>query len=613
MEGIQQRPEQFRSISTISLPELRTGEAPQKLRVLVASTGCAPFHISDLIIRRLFLQPNISLKGLFDETDKKSAPAVGGIECYTNDLLIRHACKRHGATKGLQLSAAELIDWADMLVLAPIDTDTLARMLHGLADNLLLEIIRAWDVSKKIILVPGMSTAMWENPMTKKQLNKVRRKWNWIRVLQPMLWHYEHRCQEWSMEWDGIEELVGTVKNQADLMTIGQDVDIAMGTAWCPSNNEPHSPVKLPPEIWSIVFEYLGDWEIAKAVGIYTMLPTPLEWDRSIDQDDGHAFMKNLEWKILTGKLNEVATMLESGSAKWLSSLCVKLIIKFAQTEFLSFLECKFKDIFWASFGHTLLPTKASAVFGKVEVLEWWRTSPSFLTKEYNHEAIDTASKAGFVHVLDWWRKSGLPLRYTEAALEQASSKGNIDVLEWWKAASMHQGRYHIESETSKYGATRGRHHMAMHYSNRFDVDLKEGPLPLKVGKSICFAAQNGQLETVQWWNASGIPCSHEETVAKIASTNGHVNVLQLWKELKGEKMVFDNQVLVGPTKNGHRNVLEWWKNSGFRVEYKTCDIEEALEDSLGGVGEDQVKIWWAWNGLNLGVGTSEWMKVKVL
>jgi len=244
--------------------------------------------------------------------------------------------------------------------------------------------------------------------------------------------------------------------------------------------------------------------------------------------------------------------------------------------------------------------------------LEWWRTSPAFLTKEYTPEAVDGASKAGFVHVLDWWRKSSLPMRYTEAALEQASSKGNLEVLDWWKGASMHQGSYHIDSDNAKHGLSRGGTPRQPPPLYPTDVGV-DGPLRLKVGRSICFAAQTGQEDTVRWWDESGIPYAHEETVAKIASAYGHVNVLTLWKRLKGEKMIFDNQVLVGPTKNGHAAVLEWWKRSGFRVEYKTCDIEEALEDSLGGVGEEHVRVWWARNGLNLGVGTSEWMKVKVL
>ena len=57
-----------------------------------------------------------------------------------------------------------------LLVLAPIDANNLAKMLHGHTDNLLLEILRSWNVSKKILMVPGMSALMWENPMTKKQV-----------------------------------------------------------------------------------------------------------------------------------------------------------------------------------------------------------------------------------------------------------------------------------------------------------------------------------------------------------------------------------------------------------------------------------------------------------
>jgi len=48
-------------------------------------------------------------------------------------------------------------------------------------------------------------------------------------------------------------------------------------------------------------------------------------------------------------------------------------------------------------------------------------------------------------------------------------------------------------------------------------------------------------------------------------------------------------------------------------VAYKTCDIEEALEDGVEGEKGRVVRRWWARNGLNLGVGTSEWMRTKVL
>ena len=511
----------------------------------------------------------------------------------------------------------QLVEWADLLVVACLGAGSLGRMLQGDTDGFLLEVLRSWDVSKKILLVPGMTVAMWENPMTKKQMNKIRRKWNWIRIHEPVLWHGRDLSKA-IRDWPAMDELIQGVQNQADLISLGHDMDTTSGNFHQMVLNPHHSQSKLPWEIWSLIMEYVGDWEVAKALGIYTNLPIPLEWrgHQATATDSRKSDLQHpndLESLILLGSFSQITNWFKHHpTPKWLSKLCVKLIIKFARTDLLSYIESHHKDLFWSTFGHTLLPTKASAVFGRIAILDWWYTSPSFLSKEYNAEALDSASKAGFIHILDWWRNSGLPLRYTEAALEQASSQGNIEVLDWWRNASLPQS-YQDENEqsiTASAVVPNFKNEPSMKISN---VTKQPFPLRLKVGKSIIYAAQNGQAATIQWWVKSGISTAHEEAVARISSANGHVNVLQLWKECKGEKMQYDHQVLVGPTKNGHVEVLEWWKQSMYTVEYKTCDIEEALEDSIGGSGEDGIRAWWARNGLNLGVGTSEWMKVKTL
>ena len=603
----------------------RPAEPTKAVRIIVASDilqGPKDYTFAHLIANGLHTRSYIEIKTLTCTSRGQEPPER---ELHINDNA------RIYTWISCWTAADELIEWADLLVIAPLQADSLAKMLHGIADNFLLEVLRSWDVSKKILVVPGMSYAMWENPMTKRQLSKVRRKWNWIRVLEPVLWNSkEGYREEMSKEWTGTEELTETLQNLVDLMTIGPDHDCTTSATRFAATLGGRNQKKLPAEIWSIILEHVGDWEVATSLGFYTNLPQPAEWRREIawpktSLEKSQKYTRDLEWSILAGCFNDTVKYFESGPPpKWLSKLCVKLIIKFVRTDLLSYLEMKHRNLFWSTFGHTLLPTKASAVFGKTAVLEWWRTSPSFLTKEYTAEAIDSASKAGFVHILDWWRGSGLPMRYTEAALEQASSKGNMEVLDWWRNASLHHIGFeihendpftpkgtlsHSTSEQCIVPADLSKKPMKM--SNKpTDSAL---PLRLKVGKSLIFAAQNGQAATLEWWEASGIPTAHEDAVARIASASGHVNVLQLWKERKGEKMQYDHQVLVGPTKNGHADVLEWWKRSGYRVEYKTCDIEEALEDSLGGDGEDRIRAWWARNGLNLGVGTKEWMKVKVL
>ena len=573
----------------IKLPDLLAAEQSnsRELNIVFVSVGCTEPRIVDDILAQLAGIPEVSVRAVLDTrfsgTDFMRASAT----CRT--IANRARSVGRGAAQDVEGEAAALCEWANLLVLAPIDATNLGKMLHGHTDNLLLELLRSWDVSKKILLVPGMSTLMWENPMTKKQLAKIRRKWKWIHLLQPILWTVQHDRKK-VQSWDVQADILDTVRNQLDLKNIGQGVVISPSAQAFSGNHSKKSTNVLPPELWTNIFDFTGDWELAQTMHVYTNLPTPVDWQDHTRLQGPDRYMKALELTILKGSLADVKRFISThGVPRWLSKLCTKLIMRFAMTPLLSHLEANHKGLFWATFGHAFLPDKASSVFGRTEVLEFWRTSPSFLTKEYNAEAIDGASRAGFVNVLEWWQQSGLPLRFTEAAMESASSQGHLSVLKWWKAQS---------SVTDDDVASRPHH---------------PSRVRLKPGKSICYATQNGHTEVVRWWERSGIAFPHEDTVARLASTHGHVDILQLWYELKGSKMIFDNQVLVGATKTGYVRVLEWWKRSGLKVEYKTCDVEEALEDGDEGERGTEVRRWWARNGLNLGVGTSEWMKTKVL
>eukprot|EP00116_Pleurobrachia_bachei_P005266 sb/3465528/ len=64
----------------------------------------------------------------------------------------------------------ELRKWADIMVLAPLDANTLGKLANGLCDNLLTCITRAWDPSKPVLICPAMNTAMWEHPLTSRHL-----------------------------------------------------------------------------------------------------------------------------------------------------------------------------------------------------------------------------------------------------------------------------------------------------------------------------------------------------------------------------------------------------------------------------------------------------------
>jgi phosphopantothenoylcysteine decarboxylase len=64
----------------------------------------------------------------------------------------------------------ELRKWADVLVIAPLDANTLAKLAVGLCDNCLTCVWRAWDPARPVVLAPAMNTFMWENPFTRRHL-----------------------------------------------------------------------------------------------------------------------------------------------------------------------------------------------------------------------------------------------------------------------------------------------------------------------------------------------------------------------------------------------------------------------------------------------------------
>ncbi|KAI6661092.1 Phosphopantothenoylcysteine decarboxylase-like [Oopsacas minuta] len=67
----------------------------------------------------------------------------------------------------------ELKKWADLMVVAPLDANTLSKVSNGASDNLVSCVARAWDFTKPIIVCPAMNTFMWAHPITKQQLDVV--------------------------------------------------------------------------------------------------------------------------------------------------------------------------------------------------------------------------------------------------------------------------------------------------------------------------------------------------------------------------------------------------------------------------------------------------------
>jgi hypothetical protein len=263
-----------------------------------------------------------------------------------------------------------------------------------------------------------------------------------------------------------------------------------------------------------------------------------------------------------------------------LTKIGANAIVRFGYVNVLNYFLLHHEEMFVEAFEDDLIPVKASR-HGRIIMLDWWKRTlerrPDLIFRPKRSsiaEAVDRASRNGHVNSLDWWLSSGYSFEYTEAALEYASAKNRFAVLEWWKAQN------------------------------------ERIALPLKIGRSMDMASTAGHVEVLEWWASSQLPFKYDKLALQHASCHGKVEVLQWWLG-SGLSLIFDQEALTGATRHNRPEVLEWWANSGLPIQYRICDIEEALEEAI--VPGDGARNWWRKRGVDFTANDKEWMKLQNL
>lgn len=171
------------SVATIKLPNiLRALSRYNDLSIRIVLTKAAEIFLAGQsaeqpLLKSLFNVKNVD--GIYRDEDEWDKPWV----------------------RGVGILHIELRRWADVLVIAPLSANSMAKMTAGLADSLLLSVVRAWDTTgeieggrkKRIVLAPAMNTAMWRHPVTRKQIQVLEEEWavddkhdGWIELLRPV-------------------------------------------------------------------------------------------------------------------------------------------------------------------------------------------------------------------------------------------------------------------------------------------------------------------------------------------------------------------------------------------------------------------------------------------
>lgn len=189
--------------STESLEQARNDG---KRHLLLAASGSVATIKLVQIINGLSHQDNLSIRLIMTSSamqflggQSHEQPSVLEVAKLPNvDALYTDSSEwAHPWKRGAPVLHISLRRWADVLVVAPLSANTMAKMVNGLCDNLLTSVIRAWDVTgavdgvkKKIIVAPAMNTAMWRHPITAKAMHTLTEEWGgddgWVEVLQPI-------------------------------------------------------------------------------------------------------------------------------------------------------------------------------------------------------------------------------------------------------------------------------------------------------------------------------------------------------------------------------------------------------------------------------------------
>jgi phosphopantothenoylcysteine decarboxylase/phosphopantothenate--cysteine ligase len=106
----------------------------------------------------------------------------------------------------------ELADWAELVVVAPATADLLAKMAHGLADDLASTLLLA--TRAPVLAAPAMNVNMWSHPATRANVEALRARG--VRFVGP-------EAGELACGWEGVGRM-------SEPFAIASQVDLAFAT-----------------------------------------------------------------------------------------------------------------------------------------------------------------------------------------------------------------------------------------------------------------------------------------------------------------------------------------------------------------------------------------------
>jgi len=143
------------------------------LHVLLVTTGSVASVKAPLIVGELLKYSNVKVQVASTNNsltffDRGRVTQYGGVQVWTDEDEWQAWSK-----VGDPILHIELRRWADVVLIAPCDANTLSKIANGMCDNLVTSLLRALAPTTPTFVFPAMNTLMYEHPLTAVHLKTI--------------------------------------------------------------------------------------------------------------------------------------------------------------------------------------------------------------------------------------------------------------------------------------------------------------------------------------------------------------------------------------------------------------------------------------------------------
>jgi phosphopantothenoylcysteine decarboxylase/phosphopantothenate--cysteine ligase len=134
-------------------------------KILIGISGSIAAYKS-LILIRLLVKSGAEVKVVMTKA------ATDFITALSAATLSKHPVLNDISEEAQWNNHVELGRWADLMVIAPLSCNSLAKMANGICDNLLMAVYLS--ATCNVVVAPAMDDDMWKHPATKQNLEKIK-------------------------------------------------------------------------------------------------------------------------------------------------------------------------------------------------------------------------------------------------------------------------------------------------------------------------------------------------------------------------------------------------------------------------------------------------------